>query len=122
MNKPSMMTSSMLQQSNQAQMNMMNQMNQMQQMQKGNMMNMNMMNSGMMQQPTQQQPNLFQQAMAGVGQPQQQNQQTFRNNNDPFSGLSASGNPTAQTTQAPTQPPQPKGPDPFAQFGLSSMK
>merc|ERR1719273_714091 len=86
---------------NMMQQNMMNQnmMQQQMRMQQGNMMNMNMMNSGMMPQPTQPQPNLFQQAMAGVGghgQPQQQSQQSFRNNNDPFSGLGTSGSQAAQ--------------------------
>jgi len=140
----SMMTAPIMAQNNQAQMNMMSQMNQMQQMQQMmrqmqmgqmnpqmmNQMQMNMMNTSMnnsmMQQQTQQQPNLFQQAMAGVGghgQQQQPPQQSFRNSNDPFSGLTTgSGSQAAQTQQAPTQPPKPSGPDPFAQFGLNSMQ
>merc|ERR1719283_785157 len=108
----SMMTTPMMAQNNQAQMNMMSQMNQMRQMQMGqmnpqmmNQMQMNMMNTSMnnsmMQQQTQQQPNLFQQAMAGVGghgQQQQPPQQSFRNSNDPFSGLTTgSGSQAAQT-------------------------
>jgi len=140
----SMMTTPIMAQNNQAQMNMMSQMNQMQQMQQMmrqmqmgqmnpqmmNQMQMNMMNTSMnnsmMQPQTQQQPNLFQQAMAGVGghgQQQQPPQQSFRNSNDPFSGLTTgSGSQAAQTQQAPTQPPKPSGPDPFAQFGLNSMQ
>merc|ERR1712032_111683 len=142
MNQPQapMMTTGMMAQNNQTQMNMMNQMSQMQQMQnmmqqmsmgqmnpnmmaqmQQNMMNMNNMNNMNNMMP-QQQPNLFQQAMQGVNAPQQHPMQRMsRGSNDPFSGLTG-GSQAAQTTQQPTQPPPSKGPDPFADLGLGSMK
>merc|ERR1712176_476142 len=125
-NSNNMMTQQMLQQNNQmGQMlnNNMAQMNQMQaMMQQMQAMNMNPMQMQQMQamMMNQQNANMFQNAMTNANNPQQQQrssgtQQYGMGHNDPFANIGRSNQ---------SQPPVPKksGPDPFAQFGLSSMK
>merc|ERR1712176_1658781 len=108
------MTGQMLQQNtqmNQMLSNNMSQMNQMQALMQQMMMNQNM-NS--MNQPNN---NLFSQAMANVNatqQPQRQSAQQY-GHNDPFANIGRSNQ------KAPAIPKK-TGPDPFAQFGLNSMK
>merc|ERR1719273_733251 len=112
-----MMTGQMLQQNNQMKAMM-------QQMQAMNMnpMQMQQMQAMMMNQQQQMQPNanLFQSAMQNVNQsqqPQRQNAQQYgmQQHNDPFANI-------GKSNQSAPAMPKKTGPDPFAQFGLNSMK
>jgi len=112
---PNMMTPQMMQQNNQMgtmlnnQMGAMNQMQAM--MQQMQAMNMNPMQMQMMMQQMQQN------TMTNNQQQQQQppQQQYGMSRNDPFANI-------GRSNQSQPAVPKTKGPDPFAQFGLNSMK
>merc|ERR1711933_613768 len=129
-----MMTNQMMQQNNQmnqmlngnvAQMNQMQAMmqamslNPMQMQQMQQMMAMNQQNMNMNQQMPMQNNNLFQNAMANVNNPQQPQRQMQNapqyGHNDPFANI-------GKSNQSAPIIPKKTGPDPFAQFGLKSMK
>merc|ERR1711933_525087 len=102
-------------QMNQMLSNNMSQMNQMQAMMQQMQQMMMGQNMNSMNQPNNN--NLFSQAMANVNatqQPQRQSAQQY-GHNDPFANIGRSNQ------KAPAIPKK-TGPDPFAQFGLNSMK